>query len=374
MNKQINVADIKNGRSFDVTKSAKQVGIGTVEEFFNSRRNDIIKVLPKHVPMQRMLGLALNIINENELLATCNLNTLFGAMVQLTQIGLEPNTPLGQAYIIPFKNKQKNRTDAQIIIGYKGLIDLARRSGNIVNISAHEVCENDYFEFAYGLDEKLEHKPVLTNRGPIIAFYAVAKLDGGGFAFEVMSDEQVNVIRDQSANYRFAKDKSKTIWGEYYAEMGRKTVLRKLFKYLPMSAELAKATELDEAYEADRQDLDLDNIIDGSAIIKERQKQDTYDSNHQEVYQGNAQPADKPKQTNPADINSQTELNKGQGSAQEKPTYSDKEFETLFPAWKAHIEKGRSVDELISKVLANRSLSDKQLEQLKSLNTADIPF
>ncbi|RIQ37006.1 recombinase RecT, partial [Bordetella avium] len=83
------------------------------------------------------------------------------------------------------------KIEVQIVLGYKGLIDLARRSGQIVSIAAHAVHENDHFEYAYGLDEKLEHKPAMGERGAIIAFYAVAKLVGGGHAFEVMSEQQI---------------------------------------------------------------------------------------------------------------------------------------------------------------------------------------
>ncbi|MFX6023206.1 recombinase RecT, partial [Acinetobacter baumannii] len=75
----------------------------------------------------------------------------------------------------------------QVIIGYKGLIDLARRSGQIVSIAAHEVCENDKFELVYGIDEKLNHTPAMGARGEVVGFYAVAKLTGGGYAFEFMS-------------------------------------------------------------------------------------------------------------------------------------------------------------------------------------------
>ncbi|MFX5956624.1 recombinase RecT, partial [Acinetobacter baumannii] len=86
----------------------------------------------------------------------------------------------------------------QVIIGYKGLIDLARRSGQIVSIAAHEVCENDKFELVYGIDEKLNHTPAMGARGEVVGFYAVAKLTGGGYAFEFMSRQQVEEIRGNS--------------------------------------------------------------------------------------------------------------------------------------------------------------------------------
>ena len=108
---------------------------------------------------------------------------------------------LGHAYLVPFNTKRKDANgqerwvnSVQVIIGYKGLIDLARRSGQIVSIAAHEVCENDHFELVYGLDEKLNHTPAMGERGQVVGFYAVAKLKDGGHCFEFMSTHQVEQI------------------------------------------------------------------------------------------------------------------------------------------------------------------------------------
>lgn len=225
---------------------AAQAGMGTVKAFFESQKSSMAAVLPKHVSPDRMLKLALGAMRTTPKLMNCRIDTLMGAIVQCAQLGLEPNTPLGHAYLIPFENRREGSTDINVIIGYKGLIDLARRSGQIVSISAHEVHENDHFDFEYGLEERLVHRPALTARGNITAFYAVAKLKGGGHVFEVMSVAEVMTIRDASQNYSFARDKSKTVWGQHFSEMGRKTVLRRLFKYLPVSIEMAAATAIDE--------------------------------------------------------------------------------------------------------------------------------
>ena len=206
--------------------------------------------IPKHLSAERMLRVCALAIQKTPKLAECDMMTLLGAMITLGTLGLEPNTPLGHAYLIPFENRQKGTTDVQIVFGYKGLIDLARRSGQIVSIAAHEVCQNDEFHFSYGLDEKLVHNPALTNRGEPIAFYAVAKLVGGGYAFEVMGRDQVEEIRDASQNYKFAREKGKTVWGQHFVEMGRKTVLRRLFKYLPVSIELATASNIESNADA----------------------------------------------------------------------------------------------------------------------------
>ncbi|AET91060.1 RecT protein [Burkholderia sp. YI23] len=251
---------------------ARDAGIGSVKTFFESQKATLAAVLPKHVSPDRMLKIALGALRTTPKLMECTVESLMGAVVQCSQLGLEPNTPLGHAYLIPFEKKKKqggqwvtDKVETQIVIGYKGLIDLARRSGQVVSIAAHAVHERDAFDYSYGLDEKLEHKPAMTNRGHVIAFYAVAKLVGGGHAFEVMSAEQVNEIRDASQNFKFARDKEKTVWGQHYEEMGRKTVLRRLFKYLPVSIELATATAIDDVGARNGSQA-LDTVLDGDYI------------------------------------------------------------------------------------------------------------
>ncbi|OYV62781.1 MAG: hypothetical protein B7Z72_14885, partial [Gemmatimonadetes bacterium 21-71-4] len=124
------------------------------------------------------------------------------------QMGLEPNTPLGHAYLIPFGAKNKAGQwikNVQVIVGYRGLIDLARGSGHIVSIAAHEVREKDTFELEYGLEEKLRHVPYLKgDRGAVIGYYAVAHLKDGGHAFDFMPNSEVLEIRNASQGYKQA--------------------------------------------------------------------------------------------------------------------------------------------------------------------------
>ncbi|MBU9649394.1 recombinase RecT [Burkholderia multivorans] len=259
---------------------ARDAGIGSVKQFFESQKATLAAVLPRHVSPDRMLKIALGALRTTPKLMECTVESLMGAVVQCSQLGLEPNTPLGHAYLIPFEKKKKvggewvtEKVETQIVIGYKGLIDLARRSGQVVSIAAHAVYEHDHFDYAFGLNEKLEHKPAMSARGRVIAFYAVAKLVGGGHAFEVMSAEQVNEIRDASQNYKFARDKEKTVWGQHYEEMGRKTVLRRLFKYLPVSIELASAAAIDDVGASGRSQA-LDTVLDGDYITPTDDEQD----------------------------------------------------------------------------------------------------
>lgn len=251
---------------------AAQAGIGSVKKFFDSQKSVLSAVLPKHVNADRMLKIALGALRTTPKLMECTTETLFGAIVQCSQLGLEPNTPLGHAYLIPFRNNRKNVTEVQIVFGYKGLIDLARRSGQIVSISAHAVHDGDKFNYAYGLEEKLEHIPAKGERGDVIYFYAVAKLVGGGHAFEVMSREDVEAIRDSSNNFKFARDKGATVWGQHFIQMGRKTVLRRLFNYLPVSIELATASALDSK-SAMGEDQNIGAVLDGDFSVVDEEHQ-----------------------------------------------------------------------------------------------------
>lgn len=250
---------------------ARQAGGVTVSAFFDEHKASIAAVLPKHVSPERLLKVALGAIRTTPKLLGCTVESLFGAVVQCAQLGLEPNTPLGHAYMIPFENSWAKRVDVQVIIGYRGLIELARRSGQIISIAAHAVYEHDHFDFAYGLDDRLEHRPTLGDRGEIIAFYAVAKLKDGGHAFEVMPVSEVNAIRDVSSSYRSAVKygKTDTSWIANYPEMGRKTAVRRLAKYLPVSIELAIAAELDDLADAEKPQA-LETALSGEwAVVQE---------------------------------------------------------------------------------------------------------
>lgn len=194
------------------------------------------QVLPKHVTAERMTRISINVIRTNPKLLECDLNSLMGGVMEAAKLGLEPGM-MGQCYLLPFKNfKNNNKMEAQFIIGYKGLIDLVRRSGHVSTIEARVVYENDEFEYEYGLENKLYHKPTLNDEGAPIAYYAVCKMKDGGSSFLVMGQSKMEKYRDQFAK---AKYQGKVVgpWKDHFEEMAKKTVLRQLIKYLPVSIE-----------------------------------------------------------------------------------------------------------------------------------------
>lgn len=215
----------------------------------------IAKILPKHVTPDRMMQVALTAFTSTPALQECYVPSLIGAVVQSASMGLEPNTVLGHAYLLPFKNKKKNRTDCQLIIGYRGMIDLARRSGEIVSINAHVVREGDDFSYEYGLDEHLRHVPSEDEHGDITHAYAIAHLKGGGHVFEVMTRKQIDEVRAMSKSGNYGP------WKDHFEAMARKSVIRRLSKYLPMSVQMAMAVDTDE--KADRNEQDFGSIFEG---------------------------------------------------------------------------------------------------------------
>ena len=213
----------------------------------------IALALPKHMTADRLARIAMTELRKTPKLMQCDQMSFLGAIMQCAQLGLEPGGALGHAYLLPFDRRQKQgnqwvtvATEAQLIIGYRGMIDLARRSGQIVSLSARAVHENDTFSYAYGLEEKLEHVPCEDgNPGALTHVYAVARLKDGGVQFEVMSKAAVDKVRAMS------KSSDKGPWVDHYEEMAKKTAIRRLFKYLPVSIELQRAVNIDEKAEAD---------------------------------------------------------------------------------------------------------------------------
>jgi len=213
-------------------------------------RGQIAMALPKHMTPERMMRVCNTAISKTPALLDCEPRSLMGAIIQSSQLGLEPDGVLGHAYLIPFNNRKTGRVECQFIAGYKGLIELSRRSGQISTVYAHAVHANDEFRYTLGLDPTLIHKPTSGEPGDLIAVYAVCHLRDGGKQFEVLQRREIDAIRSQS------KAGNSGPWVTHYDEMAKKTALRRLCKLLPTSPELARAAALDELAEASQpQDL-----------------------------------------------------------------------------------------------------------------------
>lgn len=224
--------------------------------------------LPRHMTPERLARIATTELRKTPKLMQCDPMSFLGSVIQCAQLGLEPGNALGHAYILPYDKRAKVAgrwetvaTEAQLIIGYRGMIDLARRSGQILSLSAQAVYSGDEFECVFGLDPTLRHVPDFNNpdraKPEHLTFvYAVAKLKDGGTQFAVMSRAEIDAIRGRS------KAAESGPWVTDYEPMALKTVIRRLFKYLPVSVEIQRAVQLDEKADAG---LPQDNafVIDG---------------------------------------------------------------------------------------------------------------
>ena len=199
----------------------------------------IAKVATKHLTAEKLMRLVTGEVKKTPALARCSVASVMRCVMEAARLGLQPGGALGQFYIVPYGS------EATPIVGYRGLITLARRSGKIRRLEAHVVYERDVFKVRYGTDPGLTHEPCMdADRGEIIAAYMVVQMAGDSVQVEVMTRAEIDAVRDRS---RASKNGP---WVTDYAEMCRKTVVRRGCKYLPMDTEeaapLARAMELDQ--------------------------------------------------------------------------------------------------------------------------------
>jgi recombination protein RecT len=227
-------------------------GALTVKDFrttIEALKGQLANALPKHIKADRLIRIILTTVNKTPDLLACTQTSLLGAILQCAQLGLEPDGVLGQAYLIPFRNR--GQLECQLVPGYKGLIKLAYQSGEVGAIRARVVRQRDDFHYSYGLNEVLIHTPHRgPDPGPMVAVYAVAKIRGVDEPqFVVLERWEVEEIRDR---YSKGADRETSPWRTNFEEMAKKTSLRRLCKMLPASVEkdnLARAVALDEQAE-----------------------------------------------------------------------------------------------------------------------------
>lgn len=213
----------------------------TIPDMVKAMMPEIKKALPSVLTPERFTRIALSALNNTPALQQCTPMSFLAALMNAAQLGLEPNTPLGQAYLIPYKNK--GQLEVQFQVGYKGLIDLAYRNGQMQTIQAQAVYENDAFEYEFGLEPKLVHRPAYSDRGEVVYFYGIFRTVNGGFGFSVMSKADMDIY---AKTYSKAFDSSYSPWKTNYEEMAKKTVIKQALKYAPIRTDFQRALTLDE--------------------------------------------------------------------------------------------------------------------------------
>lgn len=223
----------------------------SIGSMIQSMRGEIARALPKHMDADRMARIALTVVRKTPKLAQCTPESFMGALLSASQLGLEPGVA-DECYLVPYDDRKKGITECQLIIGYQGYAKLFWQHPMAKHIDAQAVYAADEFDYAYGLEPFLKHKPFLGEQtGQPIAYYAVAALTTGGSAFVVLSPDQVKKLRG---------GKTGTSGGiaDPMHWMERKTCLRQLFKLLPKSTNLARALEADEKIRTDLREDAID--------------------------------------------------------------------------------------------------------------------
>ena len=250
------------------TVARKDTKKKTMQDYIKLMEGEIKKALPSVITPERFTRIILSAISTNPRLAECTPQSFLGAMMTSAQLGMEVNTPLGQACLIPFKNKNQGVLEVQFQLGYKGLIDLAYRSGEVSIIQAHAVYENDVFEYELGLDPKLKHIPATSDRGNPIAYYAMFKTKDDGYGFEVMSTADI-----EAHARRYSKSFNNGPWQTNFDEMAKKTVLKRVLKYAPLKSEFVRAVAQDETVktqiDADMYSVPDETVYEAEFVVDE---------------------------------------------------------------------------------------------------------
>lgn len=224
------MTNIPTAKQQTVKAPAKRSG-STIKDTIMLMEPEIKKALPNTITPERFTRIALSAVSSNPKLQQCSQVSFLAALMNSAQLGMEPNTPLGEAYLIPYGNT------CQFILGYKGLIKLAHNAG--VTVDAHEVYQNDEFSYQYGKDPDLKHVPALTNRGDVIGYYAIWKKDDQyGFIFSSKDDIEKHARK-------YSKSYSSGPWQTNFDEMAKKTVLKQALKYAPLSADVQSKISTD---------------------------------------------------------------------------------------------------------------------------------
>lgn len=317
----------------------------------------IAAVMPQEMSEKRLYQMYVSTINREPQLASCSVESVLSCFMRCTSLGLEPSNVngLGMAYILPFGNKnyRTGQKEATFILGYRGIIDLARRSGQLRDISARAVHEGDEFDYAYGLDEHLNHVPC-AKPGKLTHVYMVANFKDGGHYMQVMGIDEINAAMKRSPSAR----KPTSPWHTDFEAMAKKTVIRRAAPYLPMSVETKEAIA-DDDRTPDYSDL-LDPIVMPGGDAEYADGSDAIDVEPAEEKQLEAQPEPQP-QPSPVDVKRAEMIRRFQGLG----VASDAEAcETISKIINREVKSSDELpEEELDKVLAQLKASVKEGEQ-----------
>jgi recombination protein RecT len=220
-----------------VKNEKKQLTVRTMME--GDKFKDAIQAaLPETgCTMERFARVAMTVLNKTPKIADCTPASVAQCMIDCASLGIEPDGR--RAHLIPYGNK------CTLILDYKGIVELVKRSGEVLSIQAHVVYENDEFNYLLGTNPTLDHKPTLEDRGKPVAAYSCVILKDHSASFEVMGVDEINKVRDDSKGYK--KNDPSVPWNKWWAEMARKTVFKRHSKWLTLSPEVHEAINREDS-------------------------------------------------------------------------------------------------------------------------------
>lgn len=222
--------------------------------YLEQKKPVLKRIAPEGTDVDRIVSLAMFEAAKNERLLSCSPQSVYMALAKACQLNLVAGGVLHRAHLVPIWNSRKKTHDAELWIDYTGLMELVRRSGEIANFVARVVHEGEDFEHYFDLEdgEVLRHKPSYDGSvGEPKLAYAVCFFKDGQRQVEVMRKDQIEKIRDAS------RSGGSGPWKTHTEEMWRKTVIRRICKYLPLTAEAKTVLEHDTSADITGKDQEL---------------------------------------------------------------------------------------------------------------------
>lgn len=247
--------------------------VGTLKALLQAQEKSLAAVLPKHLTPDRLFRTLLTAINRTPGLLECTQASIVESVSRAAELGLDVSGTLQEAWILPFNNNVGTKDkplwvkQATFLPGYRGLARLARNSGEIARLESRVVKEKDFFELEYGSQQRLVFRPYLKgDRGKTTSCYSLVKLTSGEEIVDWMTAEEVEKIRQMS------KQPNSLMWRDHWDEGARKTVFRRLSKWLPLSPD--KSQKLLQALVEADQEFDLDRFAEAVTVNPESFKVD----------------------------------------------------------------------------------------------------
>lgn len=250
------MADEKKPLETAVAKRDEKTNVLTgLQTLLTKYKPQIEMAIPHHLTADRLIRVAMTAVSQTPKLQECSLLSICGAVMQAGILGLEPTSALGECFLVPFWNKKGNggrgQQEAQLIIGYHGKIKLVSNTGELLGVKASPVRQHDEFQFDDGIEPFVSHKyHHIPDRGPVIGFWAGAKLKNGFTSIVFMTVKEVEEHRDRFAMTKTKDGKIFGVWLDNFEAMALKTVIHKCLKYIPKSVQAQTAWNLDERAEA----------------------------------------------------------------------------------------------------------------------------